>query len=161
VCLDPVLRQKVEGALLARLRDPRIPLPIREDCVLLGLALRGCGPDFARAAAPVALAAMESANDPHARHELAMAVAALAPQLGRPEMSRHAERAARLALQRSRATIREVAPYENAHALRELAVTLEALAPWLDPKVLARYAGLTLGDVLKEMGKGPGLRRLS
>jgi serine/threonine protein kinase len=50
VGLDPARRRGVEMLLLERLRDPKIDLNDRTDCVLIGRCLDGWGPEFAAAA---------------------------------------------------------------------------------------------------------------
>jgi protein kinase-like protein len=58
VGLDPARRRRVEGVLLARLRDRQAEPRLREDCVVIGLALDEVGQEFAGVAALCALEAL-------------------------------------------------------------------------------------------------------
>ena len=80
--LDPLRRQRVEEALLTRLRDAGSDLSIRTDCVRIGRALDDWSPGFASAVARQAVELTGTTTDQETSDSIAAALAALAPRLG-------------------------------------------------------------------------------
>jgi hypothetical protein len=99
VGLHPNQRERIEKLLLARLLDPKTNASMREDCIVIGVALDNWRPEFADLAGRQALDALAKTTDPFAQAVLAQAVAALAARLGPNEAARQARAVARQALE--------------------------------------------------------------